>query len=44
MTTSAAPDPGHDLPDEVWILADDPEDEAFGWPEDPGSGDRSHRS
>ena len=44
--TAAAPDPGNDAPDEVWTLADDPDDEtALWWPaDDPGARERTFRN
>ena len=39
------PAPAGENDDEVWILADDPEEEApIWWPEDPGASGRAFRS
>ena len=44
MTSTAAPDPGNDTPDEVWTLADDPDDEDPVWgADDLGIWDRAFR-
>jgi hypothetical protein len=44
VTRTPNPSADADLPEEVWTLADDPEDDHPLWPEDPSASDRTFRS